>query len=221
MQSNLVVILILGLSVSGIVCETQPFSEKLRKKIMDSSEEDSDENANSTAIISKYCPVSKETLKNASYPTIDCIENLNFNLTVCELVRVHIPQCLESLTKTFEGCLKGDGASLPKFLVDVMVSITGFVCSSTGEELMEILNTCFLEGLDETFIPETIMDEISKVKEDEFPSKSYICSVMNTQKTALISLVEKSCGNELTKKFHRGLIKAILSPCDVNENVVN
>lgn len=69
---------------------------------------------------------------------IVCIDQLTLdrNETVCKALESKVPACYDGIVEFLEGCLKGDGKTLPRFVRDVITSIMRYACESTGEQLL-------------------------------------------------------------------------------------
>lgn len=92
-------------------------------------------------------------LQNATTQMGECISNLNWNMTVCTLYQSQIPDCIEPYLKFFESCMKGSGSDLPRFIKDVVVAITKYMCSISGESVMGELKRIFVNLIVGLIIP--------------------------------------------------------------------
>ena len=164
----------------------------------------------------KYCNFDEETLLNETIKLGECITGLNWNMTVCSLYQSQIPDCIEPYLKTFESCVKGTGADLPRFIKDIFVASTKYICTVSGESVMEIFNFCtFEDSKYDDEITQKFISSFEKFKEgEELPSKSHVCTFFTETKTLFVDAIHDTCYNPVTRKFHEGLIDAIISTCD-------
>ncbi|XP_018568655.1 uncharacterized protein LOC108908946 [Anoplophora glabripennis] len=167
---------------------------------------------NSTIIQTRYHEVVKEAQK--------CYGDLlQSNHSICHSFEVNVQRCSQPLVDYFVDCLPEKSKDLPPAIVKGAASVVETFCTSSGEILLEALNRCLYEYLDQRnkTIREECKQETLELKLDKFtverPSKAEVCQVFREIGDCWQEYVNLDCESTKAKEFFSKFYDAALSAC--------
>ncbi|CAG9834928.1 unnamed protein product [Diabrotica balteata] len=165
------------------------------------------------------CPDLEEKLDEISDKIEKCVDDIELGSeTFCSLIKNNLGKCTKPAIDLLASCLPEESKDLPVMLEKMLVAIVKQACSSTVEEVLELMNPCALE---KDFISYPACREIKTVIDEhknKLPSKSLICSTIPKVRNCAKAHIEGSCQNTVTRqaalKFHDAIDAALKDDCD-------
>ncbi|XP_072388553.1 uncharacterized protein [Diabrotica undecimpunctata] len=165
------------------------------------------------------CPDLEEKLDDVSEKIEKCVDDIELGSeTFCSLIKKNLGKCSKPAIDLLASCLPEESKDLPVMLEKMLVAVVKQACSSTVEEVLELMNPCALEK-DFASYPacreiKTVIDE----HKNKLPSKSLICSTIPKVRNCAKAHIEASCQNTVTRqaalKFHDAIDAALKDDCD-------
>ncbi|XP_028143500.1 uncharacterized protein LOC114337290 isoform X1 [Diabrotica virgifera virgifera] len=165
------------------------------------------------------CPDLEEKLDEVSEKIEKCVDDVELGSeTFCSLINKNLVKCTKPAIDLIASCLPEESKDLPVMLEKMLAAVVKQACSSTVEEVLELMNPCALEK-DFASYPackeiKTVIDE----HKNKLPSKSLICSTMPKVRNCAKAHIEGNCQNTITRqaalKFHDAIDAALKDDCD-------
>ncbi|CAH1101388.1 unnamed protein product, partial [Psylliodes chrysocephalus] len=169
--------------------------------------------------IKEKCPDIEDKIEHTMDRVGECVEAVDLGSdTFCSLIRKNFVKCMKPAKELITGCMPQESKDIPEMIEKMMMAMIDQACSSTVEEMLEMLNPCKMEKDPQTFPAcKEVMTTMEQYK-NKLPSKAMICQTMPKMRMCMKAVLDASCPNQITKNAHMkmqdAIDKAMKDDCD-------